>query len=300
MRAPGSAPPTHLPDRGTPKLPALVSVLTPSLNQGRWLSDNLRSVANQSYMAVEQVVMDGGSTDGSLDILRNAGAPGLTWLSEPDAGQANALNKAFALSRGEIIGWLNSDDAYFGPNVIAEAVRAFDAYPAVAVVYGHALMIDSTGRALQVMWSPSFDSRLLRLHDFIVQPAAFIRRSAVGDALVDESYDFTMDYELWLRLAAAHQFLRLDQIVAVDRHHPARKSYMLGRVQVDRERLNARYRLPRGRLVSFVRKVWTVSARLAGVRLIPAALREPTAFDIGRDRGLALALRQVSVPRSRM
>lgn len=278
----------------------LVSVLTPSLNQGHWLRDNLLSVQNQSYPHVEQVVMDGGSTDGTVDILRQAAGPRVTWRSEPDDGQSAALNKAFALSRGEFIGWLNSDDAYFGADVIADAVRVFEAHPSVAVVYGHALMIDSAGRALQAIWSPSFNARLLRLHDFIVQPAAFIRRSAVADTFVDESFDFTMDYELWLRLAARHRFRRLDQIVAVDRHHPARKAYMVARVGADLGRLKLRYGLPSGDRVAVVRKVWKIGARLAGVRLLWAALREPTAFEIGRNRGVALALRQVAVPRSRM
>ena len=121
----------------------------------------------------------------------NRTACALTWRSEPDDGQANAINKAFALSRGEIIGWLNSDDAYFGPDVVAQAVRVFEDRPDVAVVYGHALMIDATGCALQVMWVPSFDRRLLKLHDFIIQPAAFIRRSAVAKTLVDTTSPWT-------------------------------------------------------------------------------------------------------------
>jgi len=278
----------------------LVSVLTPSFNQGHWLPANLQSVRRQTYPEIEQVVMDGGSTDGTLDLLRQSDSVRLTWRSEPDDGQANAINKAFALSRGEIIGWLNSDDAYFGPDVVAQAVRVFEDHPDVAVVYGHALMIDATGHALQIMWVPSFDRRLLKLHDLIVQPAAFIRRSAVDDSLVDESFDFAMDYELWLRLSARHRFLRLDRIVAVDRHHAARKSYMLPAVRSDLGSLTARYRLPQGPGVSTVRKAWKIGARLAGVRLLPAALREPTAFEIGRDVGLGLAFRQVAVPRSRM
>ena len=299
MREPGSASPSQLPDRGARKPPALVSVLTPALNQGRWLSANLRSVTGQSYPTIEHVVMDGGSTDGSLDILRGASRPGLTWLSEPDIGQANALNKAFALSSGDIIGCLNSDDAYFGRDVIAEADRVFAAHPEAAVVYGHALLVDSTSRVLHVMWVPSFSSRLLRMHDFIVQPAAFVRRSALGDVLVDESYDFTMDYELWLRPAAEHRFRRLDRIVAVDRHHTARKSYMRAPVRSDLGRLEAQYVLPRGRGLSVAVKFWKIGARLAGLRLIRAALREPAAVDLQRDCGRVL-IRQVAVPRSRM
>ena len=90
----------------------LVSILTPSFNQAAWLGDNLRSVACQTYPDIEHVVMDGGSTDGSVDILRAAG-DSIVWRSEPDRGQSDAINKAFSLSHGEIIGWINSDDAYF-------------------------------------------------------------------------------------------------------------------------------------------------------------------------------------------
>ena len=106
----------------------LVSVVTPSYNQGRWLADNLRSVAMQSYSAIEHVVMDGGSTDGSRDILASA-SPAVVWDSGPDGGQSDAINKAFSRSTGEIIGWLNSDDAYFSGDVVARAVEVFENIP---------------------------------------------------------------------------------------------------------------------------------------------------------------------------
>src|SRR5713226_6394238 len=113
----------------------LVSILTPSFNQARWLADNLRSVTNQTYPHIEHIIMDGGSTDSSVEILKKAG-PNVRWRSEPDRGQSHALNKAFAESRGEVIGWLNSDDAYFTPTAVAEAVQVFERCPDVNVVYG--------------------------------------------------------------------------------------------------------------------------------------------------------------------
>ena len=146
-----------------------MSVLTPSFGQARWLRDNLTSVESQTYERLEHIVMDGGSTDGSVDLLASRSRPGLTWRSEPDSGQSHALNKAFALSTGEIIGWLNSDDAYFGPTVVEDAVRAFESDPGLAVVYGHALLVNAEGLVLQALWVPPFDATLLRLHDFIVQ-----------------------------------------------------------------------------------------------------------------------------------
>lgn len=279
----------------------LVSVLTPSYNQAGWLVDNLRSVAAQTYPAVEHIVMDGGSTDDTVDVLERDGGTGLTWRSERDRGQSHALNKAFALSRGEIIGWLNSDDAYFGPTVIEEAVRIFEAAPDVAVVYGHALLVNADGLVLQVLWAPPFSRTLLRLHDFIVQPAVFIRREVIGDSLADESFDYTMDYELWLRMAERHRFKRLDRILAVDRHHAARKSYTMMDVGVaEHARLERRYGVAHGRTGKAGRKVWKVLSRLVGATLVPAAISQPVAFHAVRDGRARLLIRQVATRRAAM
>lgn len=279
----------------------LVSVLTPSFNQARWLADNVGSVAGQTYGDVEHIVVDGGSTDGSVELLQRSAAPGLRWVSEPDRGQSHAINKALAMSRGEILGWLNSDDAYFSPTVIEEAVRLFVARPGVSVVFGHAALVNGDGLVLQTIWAPPFSYRLLRLHDFIVQPAAFVRRSAVGDALVDESYDFAMDFELWLRLGRAGRFARLDRIVALDRHQPGRKSYAMADIgRADARRLRAAYGIHLGLLANAARKAWKVATRLAGISLLREAHRVPLAFAGRRDSVPQLALRQTVIPRSRM
>ena len=116
-------------------MPPLVSILTPSFNQGRWLGDNLASVAAQSYGSIEHVVMDGGSRDETLDLLEATDGR-VKWRSEPDRGQSHALNKALGASEGEYIGWLNSDDAYFSRDAVSDVVSVFDADPSVNVVYG--------------------------------------------------------------------------------------------------------------------------------------------------------------------
>lgn len=201
----------------------LVSILTPSYNQARWLSDNLRSVSCQTYPNIEHIVMDGGSTDGSVEVLEAAGDAG-TWRSEPDMGQSDAVNKAFRLSSGEIIGWINSDDAYFDCRVIEDVVAYFVAHPDVDVVFGHCAQIDENGTIIWMIWVPWFMRRLLRIVNFIGQPVAFIRRSALSDPMLDESYHFAMDYELWLRLDRENRrFHRINLITAVDRHQAARK-----------------------------------------------------------------------------
>ena len=252
---------------------SLVSVLTPSFNQARWLPDNLRSVAMQTYGAIEHVVIDGGSTDGTVAILANA-SPGVVWESGPDLGQSDAINKAFVRSTGDIIGWLNSDDAYFSSGVVAEAVRVFEEHPDVGVVYGHAALVNGSGTLLHVLWAPPYSRALLRWYNFIVQPTVFVRRAALGRAsFVDPAFDYTMDRELWLHLSARTRFHRLDRIVAVDRHHLKRKSYTrLDLADHDHELLRIRYELPRAPNKLFTKSV-NVGFRVAGLTKVIEAAR---------------------------
>lgn len=278
----------------------LVSVLTPSFNQARWLVDNLRSVAAQMYPHIEQVVMDGGSTDGSVEILRNA-RRNVRWRSEPDQGQSHALNKALAESEGDIIGWLNSDDAYFSTDAVESAVRLFAANPQVDVVYGHAALANADGLILQIIWVPPFNYRLLRLHNFIIQPAVFIRRAALGTHIADEAYDYAMDRELWLRLGRNHRFARLNRILAIDRHHLSRKS--LSRpdlARADYSRLVAAYGVRSGLWPQMRRKPLKIAFRLVGLCLLPEAVHVPLAFGGGVDSLWRLGLRQVAVRRAAM
>ena len=266
----------------------LVSVLTPSYNQARWLPDNLRSVATQSYPAIEHVVVDGGSTDGSVQILA-AVPPSVVWESGSDEGQSDAINKAFSRSTGDIIGWLNSDDAYFSGDVVAKAVTVFENHPDVGVVYGHAALVNGSGTLLHVLWVPPFRRALLRWYNFIYQPTVFVRRSALGRAnLVDPAFDYMMDRELWLHLSARTRFYRLDQILAIDRHHLQRKSYTRLDLAVhDRELLLQRYQLPRGAPNRLLVRGVRVGFRLAGLTRVAEAAR-------GSD-GLALDVPSVSM-----
>jgi glycosyltransferase involved in cell wall biosynthesis len=277
----------------------LVSILTPSFNQGRFLGHCLQSVDRQTYPNIEHVVCDGGSTDETLDVLR--GAPdGVAWVSEPDDGQSNAINKALSLSRGEILGWLNSDDAYFDPEAVQTVVEVFEARPEVDVVYGHAALVNGSGLVLHLMWAPRFSYRLLRLFNFVVQPTAFVRRSALGDHLVDETFQFSMDRELWLRLGARGRFARVDRIVAIDRHHPARKVYSgASRMETENEDLDRRYAYLRGASLGVFRRLFKWWGRVVGMRLVRQA-QAPNACDAYVDSLARVALRQVAVRRRRM
>lgn len=279
--------------------PTRVSVLTPSYNQAEWLADNLRSVSCQTYPHVEHIVADGGSTDGTLDLLSAAGDT-VTWTSGPDAGQAAAINTAFSAATGDIIGWINSDDAYVDCDVIARVVAYFEAHPDVDVVYGHGLQTTKNGAAIQVLWAPPFDAKLLRTVDFITQPAAFIRRAAIAEPFLDESFHFAMDYSLWLRLlTAGHRFARIDSVLAIDRHQPDRKSSTITDVHAaNLARLAHLYDLRLSAEFDAVRSSFYVRQRLHGARLIPR-LRPPFAFSAPPEWKRGLWRRQLFTRRSR-
>lgn len=257
---------THLP---------LVSILTPSFNQAGWLQDNLDSVRNQTYPSVEHIVMDGGSTDRTREVLESTGAT-VTWRSEPDNGQSHALNKAYRLSKGEIIGWLNSDDAYVDRRAIQMAVDVFRKHPEVGVVFGHGLLVTQTNVAMQFIWAPSFAQRVLNVLTPYVQPSVFIRRSALGESLVNESLQYVMDLDLWLRLAPSTRFKRVNIVVGLDRNQPQRKSLApaMSREIADHEQ--ARGRDPDGRAIKLSRKLLKVGFRIAG---LPGAMRMPSRID---------------------
>ena len=199
-----------------------VSILTPSYNQGRYLADTLASVRAQDYPNLEHIVVDGASTDDTLALL--AGARGVEFVSEPDDGQASALNKAFEMSSGEIIGWLNSDDFYVTRDAVSRSVAALVDRGA-DVAYGHAIWVDDVRTVVKVHLRPAFSAARLRRFDFISQPATFFRRSAAPTPLVDAALGYALDYALWLEMAGAGRtFARVDEIVAAMRYHPIAKS----------------------------------------------------------------------------
>jgi len=272
----------------------LVSILTPSYNQAAWLPDNLSSVACQTYTRVEHIVMDGGSTDGSLQILE-AASDSIVWASEPDTGQADAVNKAFARSHGEIIGWINSDDAYFDCRVIAEVVAFFSAHPEVDVAYGHCLQITADGAIIQVLWAPPFDAGLWKALNPQMQPATFVRRSALSEPMLDDSFHFALDYELWLRLASqGHRFGRIGRILAIDRHHLERKSATRKDVNfADLDRLGPMYDLHLGAEYEPQRARFYRKQRLMGALLIPRIRADKVAFTASPNFKAGLWKRQV-------
>lgn len=180
----------------------LVSIVTPSFNQARYLEATLESVLSQDYPEIEYLVMDGGSTDGSRDILERY-APRLAgWVSEPDRGQTDAINKGFARARGEVFAWLNSDDTY-QPGAVRAAVEQLRAHPEAAMVYGDANYIDEKGRVIGRFPAAQTDYRRLRQgYVHIPQQSSFWRAEYWRKvAPLDPTFYFAMDYDLWVRLA---------------------------------------------------------------------------------------------------
>jgi glycosyltransferase involved in cell wall biosynthesis len=183
----------------------LVSVVTPSYNQGRYIEATLQSVMRQDYPFLEHIVVDGGSTDETVEILkRYEKLYNLKWTSQPDRGQSDAINKGFARAKGAVIGWLNSDDVYVSRNVVRDVVNAFDARPETGLVYGDHIALDADNLVLSLARiHPRFDrARLLRLHR-LSQPATFYRADVLHGQPLDDIYELAMDYDLHLRLASA-------------------------------------------------------------------------------------------------
>jgi glycosyltransferase involved in cell wall biosynthesis len=267
----------------------LVSILTPSFNQGRFLQDCIDSVANQTYRPIEHIIMDGGSTEETLDILRKAPAH-VRWVSEPDRGQSHAVNKAFAMSTGSIIGWVNSDDGYLVRDAIERAVEAFEQSPEVGVVFGDAVMIDEHNRVLRHhrAYLPT-STRLPPFSFTIAQPAAFIRKSSLrlsGENLLREHLLVMLDSELWLRLRKAGVgFRHLGSPLAIDRNHTTRKVRNLEALALEEEAELAR------EYGFIVRR--NLADRLRSLGRRPAGLRAIWSREL-RDR---LAIRCVFNPR---
>jgi glycosyltransferase involved in cell wall biosynthesis len=202
----------------------LVSVVTPAYNSAAFIEETIQSVLEQDYSFLEYLVMDGGSTDGTLEILKRYNNR-VDWISEPDKGQTDALIKGFKRAHGRIVSWLNADDIYM-PGVVRRAVNYLVTHPEIDVIYSDCQVIDSSGQVLQTWRTRSFSLvDLARGECFIYQPTVFIRRSAleaVGG--LDESLHYVMDYDLWLRLGVAHRFGALPGIGAQFRVHPGSKT----------------------------------------------------------------------------
>jgi glycosyltransferase involved in cell wall biosynthesis len=203
----------------------LVSIITPSFNQARYLESTIRSALSQDYPNIEYIIVDGGSSDGSVEVIRRYSDRLAWWVSEKDRGQTDAINKGFAHAKGEILAWLNSDDIYES-NAVSEAVAYLQNWSEVGLVYGDANFIDENGRMIGRFPAAQTSYRLLRQgYVHIPQQSAFWRADLwhkVGP--LDPSFYFAMDYDLWVRLAALAPVHYLPRLWASFRLHTQGKT----------------------------------------------------------------------------
>jgi len=204
----------------------LISIITPSLNQGMYIEDNIESVLNQGYPHVEHIIIDGSSTDGTIDILKKY--EHLIWVSEKDGGQSEAINKGFKKARGEIIGWLNSDDCY-EPGAFFTVVAELDKVHGKYIVSGDCSVIDDRGNRVGYCKGRCSDHRdLIKYWDrdyTIPQPSVFFYRDILDECgYLDETLHFGMDYEFWLRISKHRQIHYIEKPLAKIRVHDRAKS----------------------------------------------------------------------------
>ena len=223
-----------------PKAP-LVSIVTPSYNQGKYLEQTIQSVLGQDYARIEYLVVDGGSTDGSVEIIKKyclesgglqpqsqKQASGIHkvnwWVSEKDSGQGEAINKGFARAQGDIVAWLNSDD-YYLPGTITAVVNVFEQNPDVVMVYGDMLAVDERGQTINALKYKQLSLRELLCFQIIGQPSVFFRREVLEKTGgLDAAFHFLLDHHLWIRIAQQGKILHVPQTWAAARYHAEAKN----------------------------------------------------------------------------
>jgi GT2 family glycosyltransferase len=219
----------------------LVSIITPSFNQARYLEQTIRSVLEQDYPRIEYIVVDGASTDESVEVIKkfaleSGGLPPKPqkqasgfhkinwWVSEKDSGQADAINKGLARASGEIVAWLNSDD-YYLPGAVSSAVKMFEENPEVVLVYGDMLAVDENGKPFNTLKYRQLTLQDLLCFQIIGQPAVFFRRDMLEKTgLLDSTFHFLLDHHLWIRIAQHGKILRVNQTWAAARYHAEAKN----------------------------------------------------------------------------
>lgn len=218
-----------------------VTIVTPSFNQGKYLEATILSVLNQDYPNIEYIVIDGGSTDGSVDVIKRYQDRLAYWITEPDRGQSHAINKGFEHATGQIFNWLNSDDLLM-PSAVKIAVHYLMKKTDVGMVYGDRIIIDIKGNFLDLIQSPSFNPKAMQYNLKIPQETVFFRRRFWDELKgVDEALNYSMDYDLWIRLNKVTRIYHIPFVLGAYRTHPSAKSTkgynhqgLLGRKELDK------------------------------------------------------------------
>jgi glycosyltransferase involved in cell wall biosynthesis len=214
-----------------------ISVVTPSLNQGPFLERTIRSVLDQTYPNLEYIIIDGGSTDESVEIIKRHEGQLAYWVSEPDTGQSHAINKGLSRATGTILSWLNSDD-YYLPGTLETIAEMALAHPEAGAYVGAGDIVDASGRVIYHREPPSAIS-LDTLYEWrlgadFMQPACFFRDTAWrAVAPLDESIHIAFDVDLWMRMAkAGHAFVTIDRLLSQSLAHPGAKTTAYGNLAI--------------------------------------------------------------------
>ncbi len=242
----------------------LVTIVTPSFNQGRFIRATIESVLSQDYPNIEYLIMDGGSTDETAAVVKDY-ASRVTFVSEKDRGQAHAINKGFQRANGSILAWLNSDDLLM-PGAVSTAVRVFREKPATGAIYGEGYLIDLDGHITRRFpcTEPLNLWKLVHLSDYILQQTVFFRRDVIRElGYLDESLHYTMDWDIFIKLAARWPLEYVPEYMGCLREYPEAKSSAGGATRV-REitgllRRQTGMRLPPGAIVyglETYHKIW--------------------------------------------
>ncbi|UCC51345.1 MAG: glycosyltransferase [Anaerolineaceae bacterium] len=194
----------------------VVSIVTPSYNQGQFLEATILSVLNQDYPQVEYIIIDGQSDDDSPNIIRKYANRLAYWTSQPDQGQTDALAKGFAQASGNIIAWLNSDDVYLSSQVISDVVSLFQQYQQVDAVTGGGIAISKSGQWLRQNLPPSDRVHFgqLRYRNWLVQPATFFRCEIIQTLPLDHDLHYVFDWDFFIRLSKNYNILVVDKVWA--------------------------------------------------------------------------------------
>ncbi len=255
-----------------------VSIITPSYNQAQFIEETIRSVLLQGYPDLEYLVIDGGSTDGTLDILRRY-EPWLRWVSEPDRGQSDAINKGLRMASGDILAYLNSDDLYL-PGALYAIADFFRSYHEAGLVYGECRVIDEHGNELGYLPRRPFDlRRTIQRAEFLPQQATFWRHEVMEKVgLFDDSLCYAMDYEYFIRVARAFPVAYLPQPVACFRMQHTSKTVS----QSEKHWCETLVVSERYGLKPWTLWYWTRRLRHWGLRAMPEPIQRHVRQRLGR------------------
>ncbi|MFB3764905.1 MAG: glycosyltransferase family 2 protein [Methanotrichaceae archaeon] len=264
----------------------LVSIITPSFNQDKFIEYAILSVKNQCYPNIEHIIIDGRSTDNTLDIIRKyEGEYNLRWISEPDQGQSDAINKGFKMAKGEIIGWINSDDAYFSKYTIDKVAKFFEDHEKATIAYGDAIYIDSKNTVIRILpVLPAFKYSALKTQNVLAQPSVFFKKCIVDEYKLNPFLHHAMDYDFWLRIGEHNKFFRINEILSCFRLHEASKTMAQSSLWKDELAIIAKNDTKSWGGPTFMDRATHVARILLPLLSLPAALwlyaRQDLAFDI--------------------